>query len=189
VTRDAKIIASEIMKNLAGITTWGLFNVIFILCAAPAYSKGESQQSAQPERVPHQSYPELPAGAGKDTMIRVCSKCHSPDNVIANGQNQEGWENTITKMAGYGAIGTDDEFTKILDYLVKTFPPGSGGKVNVNKATATQLESRLGFSTKEAEAVIQYREKNGAYKSINDLKKVPDLDLKKLDAEKARLSF
>jgi competence protein ComEA len=88
-------------------------------------------------------------------------------------------------MAGFGAVGTDDEFTAILDYLVKNFP----SPVNVNKATAEQLESGLGLSTAEAEAVIQYREKNGDFKSIDDLKKVPDLDAGKLDAKKARLAF
>jgi competence protein ComEA len=139
-----------------------------------------AQQPAQ-----QQQYSELPAGEGKDTLIRVCSKCHSPDNVIANGQAREGWENTITKMAGFGAVGTDDDFTAILDYLVKNFP----STINVNKATAAQLESGLGLSTAESEAVVQYREKNGDFKSIDDLKKVPDLDAKKLDAKKARLSY
>jgi competence protein ComEA len=88
-------------------------------------------------------------------------------------------------MAGFGAVGTDDEFTAILDYLVKNFPAA----INVNKATAAQLESGLGLSTAEAEGVIQYREKNGDFKTIDDLKKVPDLDAEKLDAKKARLAF
>ena len=163
---------------LAKAVVWGT-----LLCCASMLSY--AQQAAPQEPAQHPQYPELPAGAGKDTLIRVCSKCHSPDNVIANGQDREGWENTITKMAGFGAVGTDDDFTAILDYLVKNFP----GTINVNKATAAQLESGLGLSTAEAEGVIQYREKNGDFKSIDDLKKVPDLDAKKLDAKKARLSF
>ena len=164
---------------------WGLFFCgASMLSAAPAYT----QQPAPQQSEQTHPYPELPAGAGKDTLIRVCSKCHSPDNVIANGQDRTGWENTITKMAGFGAVGTDDEFTEILDYLVKNFPTPTG-PVNVNQATATQLESGLGLSTTEAEAVIQYRKKNGDFKSIDDLKKVPDLDAKKLDAKKDRLAF
>jgi competence ComEA-like helix-hairpin-helix protein len=98
-----------------------------------------------------------------------------------------GWENTITKMAGFGAEGTDDEFSEILDYLVKNFPPVT--TVHVNQATAAQLESGLGLSTTEAEAVIEYRKKNGDFKSLDDLKKVPDVDAKKLDAKKDRLAF
>ena len=144
-----------------------------------------AQQPAQKEQ--SQTHPELPAGPGKDTLIRVCSSCHSPDNVIANGQDRSGWENTITKMAGFGAVASDEEFTEILEYLVKNFP--ANAPINVNKATASQLESALGFTSAEAEAVVQYRGKNGDFKTIDDLKKVPDLDAKKVDAKKDRLAF
>jgi competence protein ComEA len=37
--------------------------------------------------------------------------------------------------------------------------------------------------------VIEYRKKNGDFKSLDDLKKVPDVDAKKLDAKKDRLAF
>jgi competence protein ComEA len=158
-----------------------------LFCGAPLTSYAQQAAPQQPQEQAHPQYPELPAGTGKDTLIRVCSKCHSPDNVIANGQDRTGWEDTITKMAGYGAVASDDEFTEILDYLVKNFPPVT--TVHVNQATAAQLESGLGLSTTEAEAVIEYRKKNGDFKSIDDLKKVPDVDAKKLDAKKDRLAF
>jgi competence protein ComEA len=146
-----------------------------------------AQQAAPPATAQHEQYSELPAGTGKDTLIRVCSKCHSPDNVIANGQDRTGWENTITKMAGFGAEASDEEFTEILDYLVKNFPPAT--TIHVNQATAAQLGSSLGLSTAEAEAVVAYRKKNGDFKSLDDLKKVPDVDAKKLDDKKDRLAF
>ena len=122
------------MKRLATkvtrIPAWAVCFFAYSMMLAPSYAQ---QAAAQKEQ-----YPELPAGAGKDTLVRVCSKCHSPDNVIANAQDRAGWEETITKMAGFGAVATDDEFTAILDYLVKNFPANSG-QVNVNKATAAQL--------------------------------------------------
>src|ERR1700760_3129211 len=162
------------------ISAWALCFFAGSLMVAPSYAQ---QAAAQKEQ-----YPELPAGAGKDTLVRVCSKCHSPDNVIANGQDRAGWEETITKMAGFGAVGTDDEFTAILDYLVKNFPANSG-QINVNKATAAQLASGLGLTDAEAVALVDYRKKNGDFKTIDDLKKVPDVDGKKLDAKKDRLAF
>ncbi len=91
-------------------------------------------------------------------------------------------------MADLGADATDDEFTAILDYLVKNFPPPAN-KVNVNKATAAQLESGLALAAKDADAIVQYREKNGDFKSIDDLKKVPGLDTAKLEAKKNQLAF
>lgn len=154
----------------------------------PTYAQEQSQQLTQQQTHPL-PHPELPAGPGKDTLIRVCSKCHSPDNVIANGQTREGWENTITKMATLGAAGSDDDFNDILDYLVKNFPPLSAGKVNVNKATAQELAAALSLSLQDAKALVAYRQTNGDFKSLDDLKKVPGLDTKKLDAEKSRLAF
>ena len=37
--------------------------------------------------------------------------------------------------------------------------------------------------------LIQYREKNGPFKSIADLKKVPGIDPAKIDAKKDRITF
>jgi competence protein ComEA len=157
---------------------WALrFCASCVMSAASAYAQPAQQQS----------HPGLPAGPGRDTLIRVCSTCHSADNVIANGQDRAGWEDTITKMAGFGAVATDDEFTEILDYLTKNFP--AGGPVNVNKATSAQLQSGLGLTAAEADAVVAYRKKNGDFKTIDDLKKVPDLDAKKVDAKKDHLAF
>ena len=67
------------------------------------------------------SHPELPDGPGKDALIKTCSSCHSPDNVLANGQDRAGWEATLQKMAGFGAQASDEEFTQILEYLVKNY--------------------------------------------------------------------
>ena len=41
---------------------------------------------------------------------------------MANPQNQQGWEDTITKMVGFGATGTDAEFAERGGDLVKTSP-------------------------------------------------------------------
>jgi competence protein ComEA len=175
--------------RLTKASAWALCFCGSCLCASSMISTTlYAQQSPPAQTQTHPAHPELPAGPGKDTLIRICSTCHSPDNVIANGQDRAGWENTITKMAGFGAVGTDDEFTEILDYLVKNFP-ASSGPINVNKASATQLESGLGLTTAESAAVVEYRKKNGDFKSIDDLKKVPDVDGKKLDAKKDRLAF
>ncbi|HTZ59894.1 MAG TPA: helix-hairpin-helix domain-containing protein [Acidobacteriaceae bacterium] len=164
-------------SKLAAVCVMGLC----LFSAGPSNAQQASQQQQS------QSHPELPAGPGKDTLIRVCSNCHSPDNVIANGQDRAGWEATIQKMASFGAQGSDEEFTEILDYLVKNFPAAT--PVNVNKATSAQLVSGLGLTAAEADAVVAYRKQNGDFKNLDDLKKVPNVDAKKLDAKKDRLQF
>jgi|SRR5665213_3125058 len=190
VELDTSVLAFGSRRQMTKLWAWG-----FALCVAIAswVVPAVAQQNAQPspQKLQHtaepEKYPELPAGAGRSTLIRVCSKCHSPVQVMASGQDQQGWENTISKMATFGAVGTDDDFNVILDYLVANFPPSAG--VKINEATAAQLELGLELSTADADAIIQYRKKNGAFKSIDDLNKVPGVNVKKLDAEQARLIF
>ena len=157
---------------------WGL---VLIGASAMTYA----QQTTAPA---HPQYPELPEGPGKDTLIRVCGKCHSPDNVIANGQDRAGWENEITKMAGFGAVATDDEFSAILDYLVKNFPAQTE-PIKINQATSAELVTAIGLTPGEGDAIVAFRKKNGDFKTLEDLKKVPGVDTKKLDAKKDRLAF
>jgi competence protein ComEA len=77
----------------------------------------------------------------------------------------------------------------ILDYLSKHYPAGEVPPINVNEASAIELESRLSLRRSQAAAVIAYREKNGNFKSIEDLKKVPNLDAAKIEEKKDRIIF
>lgn len=147
-------------------------------------SAGQSAASGeQPAR------PEFPPGEGRDTVLRLCSKCHSPTIVLAYGQKREGWEDTITKMVGLGAKGSDEDFTDVADYLTANFPPSSIPKIFVNKATDQQIATILEISIDESKAIIAYRDKIGGFKSIEDLKKVPNVDTRKIDAKKDNLVF
>lgn len=131
------------------------------------------------------AWADLPPGPGRDVTIRVCSKCHSPDRIATRHQSKQAWEDTISKMAEMGAQASEDEFYTILDYVSKNFGP----LVNVNKAAAGLLESSLGLTDAEANAIVQYRAKNGDFHSIDDLKKVPGLDFKKIEAKKSSITF
>ena len=146
-----------------------------------------AKQQAAPAAAATQAddHPEFPPGPGRDVTLRLCSKCHSPNNILAMGRTSEGWQELILKMTNMGLQGTDEEFTATLDYLTTNFPP----KINVNRANAAQLMSVLGLTQDEATAIVTYRDKNGSYKTIDDLKKVAGVDGKKLDAKKDLLQF
>jgi len=131
---------------------------------------------------------QFPEGPGKDTTLQLCGNCHGPDVILGHRQSRDEWVATIQKMIASGAEGTQEQFTAALEYLSKNFGPGAP-PVNVNKAAAAELESGLGLSGKEAAAIVKYRTDKGAFKTIDDLKKVPDLDFKKIEAQKERLVF
>ncbi|WP_293765589.1 helix-hairpin-helix domain-containing protein [uncultured Aquitalea sp.] len=53
--------------------------------------------------------------------------------------------------------------------------------VNINTATQEQLESLNGIGPVKAKAIIDYRAKNGAFKSVDDLKNVSGIGDKTLE--------
>jgi mono/diheme cytochrome c family protein len=65
----------------------------------------------------------LPEGAGKAIVLSVCTKCHGPTNFSILRMSRTGWEDEVEEMKDKGAIGTDDDFKRIVDYLAKNFPP------------------------------------------------------------------
>ena len=132
---------------------------------------------------------QLPEGPGHDETNKLCKQCHEVARSISLRQDRDGWTTTMNKMVAFGMKSTDKEYAAVLDYLVKHFPAEDVPRLNVNKATAIELEAGLSLRRSQAAALIAYREKNGDFKSLDDLKKVPGLDAAKLDAKKDRLVF
>ncbi len=66
-------------------------------------------------------FPLLPAGEGRDVLVRVCSKCHSPEKVTLRPRDADGWNALIDKMANNGARGTGEEYDTIIKYLTTAF--------------------------------------------------------------------
>jgi competence protein ComEA len=62
-------------------------------------------------------------------------------------------------------------------------------RVNANKASAADLERILGITTKQAEAIVAYRTKNGDFKDVDGIKKVDGIDAAAIDAKKDRIVF
>ena len=131
----------------------------------------------------------LPEGPGKAETERLCKGCHELSRSISLRQDRGGWEATMKKMVAMGIKGTEQEFNLVLDYLVKNYPAEEVPPLNINKATAIELESRLTLRRSQASAIIKYRNENGSFKSIDDLKKIPGIDFEKIEARKDRVVF
>ena len=65
---------------------------------------------------------------------------------------------------------------------------GVSATVNLNTATAAELEGLPGVGPKTAERIIEYRQKNGGFKKIEDLMNVKGIGEKSFLKLKPRLS-
>jgi competence protein ComEA len=128
---------------------------------------------------------DLPDGSGKAVVQRMCSSCHALEVITGTRKTRNRWANTVDVMVSRGAAGTDDEIDQAIDYLATHFGPKT---VNVNHAAAKEL-ALIGLSAKESDAIVQYREKNGNFKTFDDLKKVPDVDAKDVDRLRDHIEF
>ncbi len=64
----------------------------------------------------------------------------------------------------------------------------AAGKVNLNTATAADLQKLNGIGEKKAEQIIAYREQKGGFKSIDELKEVSGIGDKTFDALKDQIT-
>lgn len=63
------------------------------------------------------------------------------------------------------------------------------GKVNINTATAIQLQRLEGIGEKKAADIIAYREQNGPFTSIEDIMKVKGIGQKTFDKFKDNIEI
>jgi len=133
---------------------------------------------------------DFPPGEGRDTLKKVCTQCHDIDSVPRLRYSRSDWANLVFSMKDMGADATGAELDQIIDYLAKNFGKGDEvKKTNVNSASAKEIEEALGFTTKESEAIVLYRMKNGNYKDIDTMKKVDGVDASKVQSAKDKIEF
>ena len=121
----------------------------------------------------------------KKLLQRLCGQCHKLDMVTNRRLTKEAWQKTVQAMVDKGADATDDEFNAVINYLAKYFGP----KLNVNKATVSELAAFLDVAESQAASIVKYRESNGSFKTWQDVTKIPGVDAKKIESQKERLDF
>ncbi|WML35676.1 helix-hairpin-helix domain-containing protein [Clostridium sp. OS1-26] len=62
-----------------------------------------------------------------------------------------------------------------------------GGKININSASKEQLKTIPGIGDVTAQKIIDYREKNGNFSTVEDLKKIDRMGEKTLDKIKDKI--
>ncbi|MBI2859712.1 MAG: helix-hairpin-helix domain-containing protein [Chloroflexi bacterium] len=83
------------------------------------------------------------------------------------------------------AGGTSDQVDpERLSLIVRATDPDRAQRVDLNRADAWLLETLPGIGPRTASAIIDYRNKNGPFRMVNDLLNVPGIG----DATMVRLS-
>lgn len=131
---------------------------------------------------------DLPAGKGKDLVENTCGSCHGLDVVVSQHATKDGWQSIVDYMVSRGATGTPEELATIVNYLAKNFPDVAV-KVNVNKASSMDMQTGLGLTAAEGDAIVKYRTDHGDFKDFDSLTKVPGVDAAKLTAKKDSIVF
>jgi competence protein ComEA len=148
------------------------------LAAAVALAAGQAPQMLVP------SGEGMPDGPGKDVTVKACGTCHEARRAASVRLTRDGWAAVIDGMMKRGAKVSDEEFPIVLDYLATHFLGQAPQPLNLNTASQIDLEAAGGLLRREAAAVIRYREQHGRFKSVDDLKKVPGLDFKKIESRR-----
>ena len=73
-------------------------------------------------------------------------------------------------------------------FLTQTTNSGQEGKVDLNKADSAQLETLPGIGPGKAQAIIEYRDMNGPFKTIEDVKNVSGIGEKTFEKLKDHIT-
>ena len=66
-------------------------------------------------------FPKLPPDPSRELYLNTCGACHAADIVVGEKNSRETWGSLVGRMRENGAHGSEDDFKKITDYLVKYF--------------------------------------------------------------------
>jgi competence protein ComEA len=157
----------------------GIAACVLIASTLMAAAQAPSSQSAAQQ--PSASPDEDPAAG---LFSEMCSRCHDGARITAIRRTKSEWEQVLTKMIALGATGSEDDFESVFGYLRRHY-----GKVYVNTATPDEITTSLGLATKDADAIVAYRKANGSFADFDALKKVPDIDVKTLEAYRDAVAF
>lgn len=168
----------------------GLAAAVFVAAAAAQGQTGGSQQTTPIRTLTTEEVAALsqgfPPGPNREMFVRACAQCHEPQRAASVRLTRDGWESEVSKMMSLGLKLSDEDFTKVVDYLYENYKGEAPKPINLNSATSVELESVAGLLRKEAAAWIAYRAKNPC-KSLDDLKKVPGVAFDKIEKRRDRL--
>jgi competence protein ComEA len=76
----------------------------------------------------------------------------------------------------------------VILFALVSLTASAAGPVNINTATAAELAAAIkGVGDKKAAAIVAYRNEHGSFKSVDELKNVPGIGDKTVEANRSNL--
>jgi competence ComEA-like helix-hairpin-helix protein len=135
-------------------------------------------EAARPPAAQSEEHP------GAALLVRICNGCHDSARIVETRRTKDDWQNVMLKMIELGAGGDERELETLFAYLCFNH-----GLVFINHAPAPEIAMTLGLSDKDAGAIVAHRAKAGAFADLEALKKVPGVDVKKIEEKKNAILF
>lgn len=129
-----------------------------------------------------QAKPDAPNAA----MVRkLCTSCHAASFYDTQRKGREEWRHSIQAMKELGLMAPEEQLEAAISYLAAEL----GAPLKINQATAADLTRAMELQPAEAEAIVAHRTKNGPFKSLDDLLKVPKINQARVLEQKKNLVF
>jgi len=105
---------------LRALTNYGIRAVLAVTALGACLST-----HAQPptSKTPSGGTTPFATGPDRELIVRVCTPCHAPEQVIAKHRTADEWDAIIGRMLDRGAQANEAEQDRILTYLVRFYGP------------------------------------------------------------------
>ena len=115
--------------------------------------------------------------------------CRVKDAILAAGGETENADTDAVNLAEKLTDGQELVIPPVKTQTAETEQVKSdNGKININTADKNELTSLYGIGNALAEQIISYRETNGKFKNISDLKKISGIGTAKFDKIKDKIT-
>ena len=172
----------------------GLVAAIVLLLSVFIVIRGNTQSSAAPEIVPvtiaePEIFVDVTGAVNKPGVYTLTGKSRVIDAIKAAGDSAPGADLSTINLA---RVLNDGEQIYV-DSLVmnssgqRVSKKTPSGPININRATARQLDALDGIGPVIAARIVEYRKINGSFLSIDDLQKVSGIGAAKFAQIKSKV--
>jgi competence protein ComEA len=172
----------------------GLIAAIVLVISVFIVIRGNTQSSAAPEIVPitlaePEIFVDVTGAVNKPGVYTLTGKSRVIDAIKAAGDSAPGADLSTINLA---RVLNDGEQIYV-DSLVmnsagqRVSKKTPSGPININRATARQLDALDGIGPVIAARIVEYRKINGSFLSIDDLQKVSGIGAAKFAQIKSKV--